>query len=118
MAAKLARELHQPALDRNIVDEDEIFAGTPPNDDPGLAGLSAVRFPSVAAAKRAQSSGVQFLTESIPANVRSALPADFDSKRVAEARVCNVVVASYNPDVAPAVSRRFNRVVTLLRSRC
>lgn len=99
------------------MDEDWIIAGTLPSD-PGLAGLSVVRLPSVSAAKKVESNGEQFLTHPLPAAARSALPADFNAKRLSEVRVCNAIVASYNPSLDPGVSRRFNVVLKLLRAAC
>jgi hypothetical protein len=114
-AAELARRTGRPSIARDVVDTDWIYTtGYTPLEMP----LSAVRFASVAVAERRYADDRPLLHGTLRPEDRSAVPPGFEADRLAEVRVCNVVVSSYNRDRARSVTRRFDRAVALLRARC
>jgi hypothetical protein len=46
------------------------------------------------------------------------LPGGFDIANVTTARVCNVVIASYNAQGDPSLDARVSRAIALLRGKC
>jgi uncharacterized protein YceK len=83
-----------------------------------LAPLMATRFPSVEMAKRRFASDQPLLQDGLPTELRALLPRSFDVHRLREARVCNLVVSSYNRSDDPALTDRIDRALALLRRDC
>jgi hypothetical protein len=54
----------------------------------------------------------------LTADERAGLPRDFDVTRLAERRVCNLVVASYDDDNDPSLPRRVQALIGDLQDRC
>ena len=83
--------------------------------------LLAVRFPSAKLAKRTFDRG--YSAAALKAQLAQAakekvLPSGFSLDKLMTARVCNVVISSYNAHDDPALTARISRAVTLLRRRC
>jgi hypothetical protein len=112
-----ARRLHKPELAEHPLDVDTIY---PRGRWTAFVTLpiAAVRHHSVAGAERAYENGQAFREGEIPADVREALPPDFDPKRLREDRVCNVVIMSYDARTEPDLENRFRRAIDLLHDKC
>ena len=114
---RAARYLHDPELARRAIDADAIIPRGPFQSLVTLR-IFAVRYPSVGSAKEAYENDRPFLKGEISRSLRRLLPADFDSARIHEARVCNVVVSSYVAPRHTKLAGRFDRATALLRDAC
>ena len=80
--------------------------------------VSALRAPSVPAAKSRLANDQPLLHGSLTSAERSVVPRDFEFRRLTEVRVCNVVLTSYNARNDRALSARFHRAQSRLRAAC
>jgi hypothetical protein len=99
-------------------DEDAIYSGP---THKGWPTLMAARLPSSARAKKVFERG--YNPEAISQGITElrkygALPAGFARDKLRAARVCNVILWSYNADRDPHITVSFGRAVRLLRGRC
>jgi hypothetical protein len=104
-------------LAKQAPDYDTIWIG---RADWPFGPLFAVRLSSVQSAKKTYANNVpsQLVIEVGQVRKFHILPAGFSLDKLKVARVCNVVVSSYNADRSPALNARFERAVTLLRREC
>jgi hypothetical protein len=79
-----------------------------------FAPLLAVREPSSDLAKKTQDSNSSNLTVAIDGNY-AVLPPNFDVRRMRMARVCNVVISSYNAGNDHSLDSRLSRAIELLK---
>jgi hypothetical protein len=84
--------------------------------------IFALRFPSAQSAKRTYDQG--YSQQSLKAQVaelrrnKYAFPPGFSLSRLRTARVCNIVISSYNARTEPPLDARLNHAITLLRNKC
>ena len=84
--------------------------------------ILAIRFPSAESAKRAYDQG--YSQRSLEAQVgelrrnKYAFPPGFSLSRLRTARVCNIVISSYNTRAEPPLEARVNHAITLLHRKC
>jgi hypothetical protein len=115
LAKQLARRFHDPTLAQGIANEDIIYVR---GSSPLFGPISATRLSTVSGAKKAEASNRPILNGTATPEVMKALPPGVDVKRLRQERVCNVVLISYNRDGDPALTRRFDRAISLLQNQC
>ena len=111
------------SLGRNPMDYDLVWEQA---TSPWLSRVYGVRLPSVAQAKKTYAAGYskaalgKTLAEMAahPSLYAGLVPHDLKASDLRTARVCNVVLSSYNPTADQAVLRRFGRAVKLLQAAC
>jgi hypothetical protein len=94
---------------------------TPLLATPEFLPLWLVRYPSAPAARKSYKRG--YSPRAIRTQVRDVrrfhiLPRDFRAKWLRTARVCNLIIASYDPRPSRAFTARLKRAIALLRKRC
>ena len=103
---QLAKRLHKPSEADNPLDQDWIYE--PPFY---LGPVTASRLPTVAMAKRS------YAASPLPVP-KADLPPGMDPTKLTLARVCNVLLISYNRNGSAVIRKRFDRAVELLKKQC
>jgi hypothetical protein len=114
---QLARKAHAPSEAAHAADIDTITT-RPAADQPLRSPFLAIRYPSQADAEQGFRNNAPLLAGRLTREERALLPRGFRLSRLHLARVCNVLVFSYNPSRSARLSNRIERAVTLLRKRC
>ena len=115
---QLAREVHaRSGATAQPLDLDTIMTRSAAGQ-PLLSPLLAIRYPSQADAEQGFKNNAPLLAGRLTREERSLLPHGFKLSRLHLARVCNVLVFSYNPSRSARLSNRIERAVELLRKRC
>ena len=83
-----------------------------------FVALFAVRLPSSEDAKKAYQNNNPAALRSEVAQMRQYLPQGFSLNKLMLARVCNILLSSFNAKRDPALTARFDRAVRLLRKEC
>ena len=116
-ALSAARDAGFTGLAQSTIGETD-FIYTKGYRNPVVMPLTITRLSNTSAADRRYQDDQPLLHGQLSGRDRLALPRTFRSSLLSEAKICNLVVSSYNARRDPLLASRFARLLKLLQKKC